>query len=297
MLSNTTAGNLVADKTHTFIARSTDSIESVLGKLYVHDILSLPVIDEKGQLAGVVSVLDLLIFLAWGPYFDTGELNAENVTQLKNLDRPISHLLGLTIESRKLWIVEPTISLAGLMEPFSRGLHRVLVPQKDDEGKHHYRVLSQSDVAAFIYKYRHEVAETFSKTLSELGIKPKPVTTITADTSALEGFRTMTVEKVPAVAIVENSVLIGNLSASDLRGLTARRLRKVVAPVKEFLAIQYGTMRDPLTTTLNSTLDQAMQVIGNDRVHRLWIVDEKKAPIGVFSLTDVLKLFTHTKIN
>jgi len=239
---------------------------------------------------GMVSILDLLIFLSWAPYFQTGQID-EATTELRNLNRPISQLLGLTTEGRSLWIVEPTTSLKGLCEPFARDVHRVLVPQKDDEGKNAYRVLSQSDVVSYIYKNRHEVAGKMSKKLSELGIQPKPVVSITASTTALEGFKTMSLEKVTALAITDNGNLVGTLSASDLRGLTRRRLQKVVAPVKQFLESMHGSIRDPLTTTLDSTLDQALSLIVTEGVHRLWIVDAQKEVIGILSLTDIIKLF------
>jgi len=290
MLATTTAGTLVAEKTHTFTAYMTDSIETVLGKLCVHDLLSLPVVDSSNKLMGMVSILDLLIFLSWAPYFQTGQID-ESTTELRNLNRPISQLLGLTTEGRSLWIVEPTMPLKSLIEPFSRDVHRVLVPQKDDEGKNAYRVLSQSDVVNYIYKNRHEVADKMSKTLSELGIQPKPVVSITSSTTALEGFKTMSLEKVTALAITDNGKLVGNLSASDLRGLTRRRLHKVVTPVKHFLETMHGNVRDPLTTTLDSTLDQALSLIVTEGVHRLWIVDAQKEVIGILSLTDIIKLF------
>jgi len=283
----------VADKTHTFTASSNDSIETVLGKLCVHDLLSLPIVDAgNGQLLGTVSILDLLVFLAWGPYFESGELDKSTATSLKNLDRPITQLLGLTAESRRLWIAEPTMTLTTLLEPFSKGIHRVLVPQKDDDGKSTARVLSQSDVVSYIYRNKQEIPQFISKKLSELGKKPKPIISITKETSALEGFKTMTVEKVAALAITDNNnKLIGNLSASDLRGITTRRLKKVVEPVTEFLETMHGALRDPITITFNDTLETAMFRLVDQCVHRLWVVDDNKKPIGCVSLTDVIRIF------
>eukprot|EP01123_Difflugia_compressa_P007610 TRINITY_DN2069_c1_g1_i1.p1 TRINITY_DN2069_c1_g1~~TRINITY_DN2069_c1_g1_i1.p1 ORF type:complete len:315 (-),score=54.57 TRINITY_DN2069_c1_g1_i1:172-1053(-) len=292
MLAGTTAGTLVADKTYTFTVLSTESIESVLGKLAIHDLLSLPVIDATThQIVGMVSILDLLVFLCWGPYFESTTTDVNEATTWKNLDRPISHLLGLTAEGRKLWIAEATMPLSSLLEPFGKGLHRVLVPQKDDEGKHTHRVLSQSDVVAYLFKHREEVADLLSKTLNELAIQPKPVVSITTATSALEGFKTMTLDKVPAVAILENGKIVGNLSASDLRGITGRRLKKTVLPVRQFLECIHGSLRDPITISLNDTLARAMELLVTQEVHRLWIVNEKNEPIGCISLTDVIRVF------
>uniref|UniRef100_A0A6B2LFH8 CBS domain-containing protein n=1 Tax=Arcella intermedia TaxID=1963864 RepID=A0A6B2LFH8_9EUKA len=241
---------------------------------------------------GVISVLDLLIFLSWSPYFEKGELDQGSVTSLRNLDRPISQLIGLTSEGRRLWIFEPTMTLSQLVEPFSKGLHRVLIPQKDDEGHHAYRILSQSDVVYYIHRHREQAVELLAKNLTELGIKPKSVVSITAETSALEGFKTMTLEKVPAVAVLDaNKKLVGNLSASDLRGITTRKLKKVLSPVMDFLRSIHGFVRDPIAITMNTTLDQAINHFVSAGVHRLWITNDNGEVIGVLSLTDVIKIF------
>jgi len=291
MLASTTAGTLVADKSHTFTAQSTESIETVLTKLRVHGLLSLPVMGENNQLLGIVSIMDLLVFLAWGPYFEEGELDTHKVTSLTNVHRPITDVMGLSAEGRKLWVVEPTLRLSKLVEPFSSGIHRVLVPQMDDGRKTAYRVLSQSDVVAYIYKHKKEVEHIVRLTLNEIGFKVKPVVSITSDTPALEGFKSMSLDKVPAVAVVENNKLIANLSASDLRSINPDHLKKVVAPVKEFLLTLHGSIRPPLTISLESTLDQAMELLVNEEVHRLWIVNDNETPVGCFSLTDVIRVF------
>jgi len=292
MLASTTAGTLVAEKTYTFTALTTDTLETVLGKLLVHDILSVPVLDANThQVKGMVSIFDLLIYIAWSPYFETGSKNVVS-TSLNNLDRPISRVLGLTMESRDLFIVEPEMSLISLIKPFSAGLHRVLVPQKDDDGKKAYRVLSQSDVVAYLYKHRIEVKDIITKKLSELKIAPKPVKTISTSTSALDGFKNMTTDKVSALAVVdENGKLVANLSASDLRGITSRRLKDALKPVLEFIQSSRGFVRDPVTISLDDTLETAMHRVVNEGLHRLWIVDAQGKPVGCVSLSDLICTF------
>jgi len=296
MLATTTAGTLVAEKTYTFTVLSTDSLETVLGKLCVHDLLSLPVQDPKThQLMGMVSIIDLLIFIAWGPYFESGEFNEEKVTTLRQLERPVSQVLGLTVESRSLFVVEPEMPLTTLLKPFSSGLHRVLVPQKDDFGRTAHRVLSQSDVVSYIYKHRNEVKDLFSKKLSELGITPKSVVAISSSSSALDGFKNMTCEKVPAVAIVDDKgKLVGNLSASDLRGMSSKRLKEAINPVLEFLSSNNGFVRKPVTISLDDTLETAYHRVVNEGLHRLWVVDSQEKPVGCLSLTNLIHVFMPT---
>jgi CBS domain-containing protein len=253
----------------------------------------MPVLDVNNhQVLGVVSVMDLLIFIAWGPYFESGDLEKSDVTQAKNLNRPISQVLGLTQESRGVYVVEPEMSLSSIIQPLSSGYHRLLVPQKDDEGKRAYRVLSQSDVISYIYKHRQEVKDVVKQKLSDLGFKPKEIASITADTPAVEGFRNMTSDKVPALAVVDKQgKLIGNLSASDLRGMSTKRLKDAVKPVTEFLETIHGSVREPITISFDSTLENAMDLITNEGVHRLWVVDEQDKPIGCVSLSNIINVF------
>jgi CBS domain-containing protein len=253
----------------------------------------MPVLDVTNhQLLGVVSIMDLLIFIAWGPYFESGDLEKGDVTQAKNLNRPISQVLGLTQESRGLYVVEPEMPLTSLVQPFALGFHRLLVPQKDDDGKRAYRVLSQSDVVSYIFKHRNEVKDIVQQKLSDLGFKPKEIATITSDTPAIEGFRNMTSDKVPALAVVDKKgKLVGNLSASDLRGMSTKRLKEAVKPVTEFLESIHGSVRDPITISFDETLETAMDLIVNEDVHRLWVIDEQEKPIGCISLTNIINVF------
>jgi len=290
---NCTIGALVADKTETYTVQETDTIEGVLGKLFVHDILSVPVLNQNNECVGIVSVLDLLIYLSWGPYFSTGKLETSNVTRFKNLSQQIGHIIGLNKEGRKLWVLEPTLPLVNLLQPFANGIHRVLVRQPDDTGrKSVFRILSQSDVVKYLFNHREEFGTGMSKTLFELGIRPNKVISISLSTSALDGFRTMTIENVSAVVIVDDkNKAVGSLSASDLRSLTRTRLEKVLDPVEEFLAVQYGRIRTPLTVKLDTKFEDILKLITEEKVHRAWIVDDDNKPIGCLSLSDIINVF------
>uniref|UniRef100_A0A6B2LC67 CBS domain-containing protein n=1 Tax=Arcella intermedia TaxID=1963864 RepID=A0A6B2LC67_9EUKA len=263
----------------------------VLSRLCFNELLSLPVLDNDQKLVGTISVLDILVYLSWSPFFEKGELNPVDVTSFKNLNTTVGYLLGLSSEGKNTWVIQPTSELKSLLEPFSKGLHRVLVPIKVD-GKEVYRVVSQTDVLTFIYRKKGLFGEVISKKLSELGIKEKPVVSISTGTSALEGFKTMSLENVPAVAVVDaEKRIVANLSASDLRGINERILKKVVSPVTDYLKECYQNIRAPLVVTLDATLDEALDVIISEGIHRLWVVNQDKQVVGVLSLTDIIKLF------
>lgn len=136
------------------------------------------------------------------------------------------------------------------------------------------------------------------KTITELQLGSNSVISVPSDTIALAAFKKMAEENISALAIVdkENGKLVGNLSASDLRSLNAQKLPSIVRYVGNFLVVQYGYVKKPLTVTTNSTLDDVIQIILDKKVHRVWIIDEDRKPTGVITLTDVL-LFTYKKAN
>jgi len=103
--------------------------------------------------------------------------------------------------------------------------------------------------------------------------------------------------KVSAVAIVDESEqLVLNLSASEIRGLDHKNFDALLLPITEFmhkmkLIPSAFSLRPPLTCLPTTTLETAIFRLATYRVHRLWIVDEQGRPVGVLSLTDIMKLF------
>ena len=46
----------------------------------------------------------------------------------------------------------------------------------------------------------------------------------------------------------------------------------------------------PVTCTPTATLQGCVQMCAESKVHRVWVVDEKRCPLGVVSLTDILRV-------
>jgi len=258
----------------------------------------LPVTGTNGKIEGMISVMDLLVYLAWAPYFETGKPISGELSQAK-LETTVRALLGLTAESRTVHVVEPHFPLMNLAIPFTSGLHRVLVQKKVGEDQTAIRVLSQSDVLRFIYERKSDFVIHMEKKLKDL-VTPKKVISINETHSALDGFKEMTLSKVPAVAVVDSQTgeVIGNLSASDLRGVSSSEtLSDVMLPVMSFLKKTRGHAFSILTVTVNNTLEEAIKMIVEHKVHRLWLVagDQNKefpmTPIGILTLTDIFKTF------
>jgi 5'-AMP-activated protein kinase regulatory gamma subunit len=98
---------------------------------------------------------------------------------------------------------------------------------------------------------------------------------------------------VSALAICnEAGQLVDNLSATDLRGLGRDDIPNILEPIGKFF-LTHGIMRKKtISTTLpNATLGKVLTLLVKNNVHRVWIVDDDKHPIGVVSRTDICGAF------
>ena len=119
---------------------------------------------------------------------------------------------------------------------------------------------------------------------------------------AITAFYLMHVHKVSAVAITDaEGTLVANLSASDIRvstirihkptlqGFDATHFGELVEPCSTYLTKKYGKITPPITCEKKNSFESVVTRLAQNRIHRMWIVDEKGCPTGVISLTDVMK--------
>ncbi|KAJ3407452.1 hypothetical protein HDV05_005413 [Chytridiales sp. JEL 0842] len=122
--------------------------------------------------------------------------------------------------------------------------------------------------------------------------------------SAISAFRVMYTHRVSAVPIVDASGrVVANLSASDLRGITAssESLGALLLPVFEFLETKTRRTSEQLkpdqlrSVKGTDTLGSAARISLDSKIHRVWVEDDDEKPIGVLTLTDMLCFFLPAK--
>ncbi|CAG8823224.1 22442_t:CDS:2, partial [Racocetra persica] len=177
------------------------------------------------------------------------------------------------------------------LKAYSKGIHRSLVI--DYNNKIPPYILTQSDIIKYIQAHPECLPTIdFKSSLRSLGlIKERKVVTGYDHETALNVYRRMAEHKLTGIAIVNREQeLVGNLSASDLRGLSYESIDSLVFPVLKFLATLANceNLLNPIKATPESSLEEILKLITVNRIHRVWIIDDKKHVKDVVSLTDLI---------
>ena len=119
LIRTTHAGQLVADKTNLVTAQLTDTVENVLGKMLLHNIISIPLLNEAGQFVGIISLQDIVLDMVWRP--------EERSHTAQNLSRQIRDVFALREEAKHLWIFDENELLSVIIgHPFSSSWSKYL---------------------------------------------------------------------------------------------------------------------------------------------------------------------------
>mmetsp|Transcript_20804 Transcript_20804/g.29085 ORF Transcript_20804/g.29085 Transcript_20804/m.29085 type:complete len:358 (-) Transcript_20804:141-1214(-) len=327
-LDKYTVKDLIPGERKLIHVESKTTVEDVLKLLNKHKILSVPVFDKSsehekkngmlGSYLGLITMADIVQGLAFNPWFEKYTLgfdptkklfvdDMERLVKYSVLQSPISELIGMSQETKDTWIFDETSSLNTVAKCFSQGAHRALVTRE----KGGPTLLSQSDCARFLArKLEYETAlgsdigKLLEQPLSKVGLFMKGVKVISIDGNALalmgfqkllqwKGYKDWQLASLPIVDSKQGGKLIGNLSESDLRGITSKNLCDILLPLKEYLTKMNGEIRAPITVTSQTTFLEALEKVVLEKVHRAWIVDDKNVPVGIFSLSDIMAPFTN----
>jgi CBS domain-containing protein len=99
--------------------------------------------------------------------------------------------------------------------------------------------------------------------------------------------------RISAVGVVDQSgVLIGNLSISNLRGLSKENFSCLLLPVMEYLRLQAGEQAKilPYSVKSTNTFGDVVRILAEHKLHRVWVVDDFDRPQGLISLTDIMNV-------
>eukprot|EP00026_Physarum_polycephalum_P010655 Phypoly_transcript_10824.p1 GENE.Phypoly_transcript_10824~~Phypoly_transcript_10824.p1 ORF type:complete len:418 (+),score=82.14 Phypoly_transcript_10824:41-1255(+) len=178
------------------------------------------------------------------------------------------------------------------------GIHRV--PIVNDEQKIE-AILSQSAVLDFLFANLEKFATKAKKSVKDLlSNRPDATTVLTMleTAPAFEAFELMLKNKVSAVGIVnEEGKLVGVISGTDMRiiGPHCNTLALLLNPVKDLLdqsrELNTVMLVPVVKAALTDTLGIVIESMEDNKVHRVFVVDEDEKPLCVLSMKDVLNEF------
>jgi CBS-domain-containing membrane protein len=272
------------------LLRVSDTIEFALEILGSNNILSAPVLDiEEKVVLGFVDYVDLAAYLA--DNMNNKQLSQDDKKLL--LSRSLRHAGILDLSNRDPFIIVLGKHPASiLVQGFNSGLHRVVF--FDDESKIS-GICSQSDVLRFVHKKisSSEVSPDLDKFLScpldRLGWGQRSVISVQKSASLLDCLITLHQHHISNLAIIDqHNHLIGNFSASDLRGLSSDFITFLNSEVFEFLALKSKKSLSPKTIARDTTVREVFNELATQKLHHVWITDAEGHPTGIVTLTDVM---------
>jgi len=306
------------------------TLPEVFEKLITNRILSVPVVNNEDKVVSLFSMLDLVCYFV--NEFSEEQLKGLNSKKTSEFffhystlkERKSELLSERTLNVCKKEIkdfqnLDPLFTIEDGVDVFEAikilvksGAHRVVVHNKKD-GKL-TGLITQSRILEFIGTSILDTVDEASQSIAELNLGLKRVISIDEKDMAINAFKLMNEKKISAVAVVDESgVLIGNISANDLKlvGYNLEYFSYLSRPTREYLlwvndqssktSIRSQILlqekqsdRDLLAITCNvdNTLAFVIKSLNLYHVHRLYIIDKDRRPIGVISIHDILeKLF------
>ncbi|KAJ1984476.1 hypothetical protein H4R34_000623 [Dimargaris verticillata] len=291
-------------------APPTITVAEALRLLATHNILSLPIYShyQPDQVANIVTIHDILSYVTALPEpghpatatpSDAAATAAVPSLWTERLQSNIEAVMTLDAskESYRFFACEVGDTLAKTLQAFASGMHRALVKQYSPQGDHVKPsfILTQTDVVRYVHDHPETVPESvLAQTVEQAfatAFTHKPLV-VPAELLTLHALRRMDEANHTAAAVVDSDgTIVGNLSASDLRGLTEENLALLNRPVMDFLQHLSPNRPAPVTVTASDTLKTVMAKIHANHVHRTWVVDHANQPITVITLTDLLQVF------
>jgi 5'-AMP-activated protein kinase regulatory gamma subunit len=130
-----------------------------------------------------------------------------------------------------------------------------------------------------------------------LDIGTKDVKKIRDTNSALDGFRLMSEHRINGVAVVDkNDKFVDALTAKDIKAIGEKvNLSLLKLPVLDYLerSRKMGGVKftgEGTTCSENITLREVIKKLGQNKRHRIFVVDEENKVLRVISLGDVIKI-------
>jgi predicted transcriptional regulator len=281
--------------------RANQAVPYALNILLKNNIYSAPVYDDsKHEWVGFLDIMDIVTLIV--EIFDSQEEKHKTwmkkqddlYTLLEQVEKfdlcSAGRIVDLSRRNPMVPLQKGSPVLHAIQLVAETGLHRVPIME---DGKL-VNVISVSAIVAWLAQHQSAISDFSKKKLKEIRMGRKEVVTVTVDTLAIDAFRLMAEKRISGVGVVDHDgTLFTNISMKDI---------KVIAKDALFTKLYYTTldfvryMRSQIieakaavmAVTPESTVWEVLKKFEAWKVHRIYIIDERKSPIGVVSLQDIV---------
>jgi CBS domain-containing protein len=283
-----------------------ETVASALKKLADNHILSAPVVQlQTGGKVDVVGFADVLDFLAFLAQISTRIITDPAFGESRHpksddwrilLKRKKDFSLGQVREVIDLSRRNPfkqlkdDAPLRDAIEIFKTRVHRIAI-----FGENNFLgVLSQSDVLNYVVNNRDKFPNlNLDDPLNQRINLKNQVVSVNAQELAIDAFLKIHESNVSAIAIVnDQQEMLGVLSAADVEFAIESDFVVLLKPVVEFLKDIRERQNKPSDYVVacppNAKFNEALSLLNKEKVHRIFVLDEKKHPVGAVTLTDFL---------
>jgi len=281
---------------------STDTVKTVLSRLNFDHIISAPVVGPNNQIVGFIDVLDLVAFLiqiahrpeSSGISYVSGNITTDELDMLykRAADFNLTQLDEMiAVKRQPPNLVLDDAPLQSAIDIFKQtGVHRLGVTNAKGTI---VSILTQSALIAYIADHPQILGDKAKTEISHMHFDKK-VVSIPNTTRTIDAFIELHEKKLSALAVLDQAgTLVGTISASDLKGVEHHHFPRLLLPVEEFVVQIRSEMQKRadylVTVSPNTLLKDAIHRIHSQKVHRAFIVDEHQKPIGIMSLTDIIR--------
>jgi len=273
---------------------SDEKLPVLFATLRQNKILGAVVVDKDDRVRGFVDVYDILTYLILVSSQGKEEASMDQVKEVvKNYPYVadsfrIGNLVNLSGTNQMQTVGEKT-PLIEVMRFFAKEVHRVAV--ETSEGKV-VGVFSQSDLIKVFAQRGVSLGRLIDMPLQQLGLGVGDVFCVNESDFLFSALQKMRANRLSAAAVIDRrGLLVANFSVSDLKGIDPQSLESLSLTVKEFLFKTYGFPKPPVVVKPWETVEHVLLKLTFHGVHRVWVVDDNQKPIGLISMTDLMRFF------
>jgi len=186
--------------------------------------------------------------------------------------------------------------LLKMLSEFANGVHRIPILDDSDQV---VAICSQMTLFQYIFQKinlgdNSSLFDDFKKQpLKDISLNQ--VVNVKESQLAIDAIKVISDKGLSAVGVLsEDDKLIGCISASDLQGFIDEDYHHLASPVLEFQRKSRekkgSSIASLVFVKIEHTVGDVIQRLLQDKVHRIFVMNDQMSVLGVLSLTDIFRM-------